>query len=89
MIPDDGDIIRGLGFVTLYSALAEESVDNLLRCIKNIEPFDEQKQRLPISQKLIHAAKIVTRNRAIHYSIGYAKRQITQRFTARHRDKFN
>ena len=56
---DDGDIIRGLGFITIYAAWLEEDVDDLLRMMDPIEAFDQTKQRLPISQKLKHAANIV------------------------------
>jgi len=42
MLPDDKDIIRGLGFVTLYSAWVEEAVDDLLRQMAQLEPFDEK-----------------------------------------------
>lgn len=58
-IPDDGDIVRGLGFVTIYAAWIEEDVDDLLRMLEPIESFDEKKQRWPISGKLKHAAKLV------------------------------
>lgn len=30
---DDGDLIRGLGFVTLYAAYLEEAVDECLQCL--------------------------------------------------------
>jgi hypothetical protein len=42
MLPDDNDINRGLGFVTVYSAWVEEEVDGLLHRMKAIEPFDEK-----------------------------------------------
>jgi hypothetical protein len=58
-LSDDGDIIRGLGFVTMYSAWVEEDVDDLLRIMDSVAPFDEKKQRLGISQKLKHAKKLV------------------------------
>jgi hypothetical protein len=58
-VADDGDIVRGLGFVTMYAAWVEEDVDDLLRLLAAIEPFDEKKQRLQISGKLKHAAKLV------------------------------
>lgn len=58
-LADDGDLVRGLGFVTLYAAWVEEDVDDLLRLMDPVEPFDEKKQRWQISQKLKHAAKIV------------------------------
>ena len=61
MLNDDGDIARGLGFVSMYSAWIEEDVDDLLRFMKGVEDFDYDTQRWPISQKLKHAAKIVRR----------------------------
>ncbi len=45
MIPDDGDIVRGLGFVALYAAYLEEQIDNLLTMLAAIESYDEVKQR--------------------------------------------
>jgi len=55
----DGDVIRGLGFVTLYSAYAEEQADCLLDWLSPIQDFDDTTKRLPISKKLKHALKIV------------------------------
>ena len=59
MITDDGDIVRGIGFVSMYSAWVEDDIDNLLCVTAPIDPFDEKKQRWPISQKLKHAAQLV------------------------------
>lgn len=59
MIADDGDIVRGLGFVSMYSAWVEEEIDKLLVVTDPIEPFDEKKQRWPISRKLDAAIQIV------------------------------
>ena len=61
MLQDDGDIVRGLGFVTMHSAWVEEEVDNLLRQLSVLEEFDEKKQRWPISRKLKHAEELVLR----------------------------
>lgn len=58
-VADDKDIVRGLGFVTMYAAWVEEDVDEILRLLETIEPFDEEKQRWQISRKLKHAAKLV------------------------------
>jgi hypothetical protein len=58
-VADDGDIVRGLGFVTMYAAWVEEDVDDLLRMLEPIEPFDEKKQRWQISRKLEHAAMLI------------------------------
>ena len=43
MQKDDGDIIRGLGFVTLYSAYLEEHIDALLSLLGPVEKFGEDK----------------------------------------------
>jgi len=56
---DDGDVARGLGFVTMYSAWVEDDVDELLRVLEPVEPFDDAVQRLPISRKLTHTARLV------------------------------
>lgn len=61
MITDDGDIVRGLGFVTMYSAWVEEDIDDLLRLMSPVEPFDEKKQRWQISRKLKNTAELVRR----------------------------
>jgi hypothetical protein len=43
----------------MYSAWVEEDVDDLLRQLAPIDPFDDKKQRWPISRKLEHAAMLV------------------------------
>lgn len=58
-LADDSDMVRGLGFVTMYAAWVEEDVDDLLRMLDPVEPFDEKKQRWQISRKLKHAAELV------------------------------
>lgn len=58
---DDGDIVRGLGFVSMYSAWVEEDVDDILRLLSPIQAFDEKVQCWPISRKLKHAAQIIER----------------------------
>jgi hypothetical protein len=64
MLKFDGDTVRGLGFVTLYSSYAEEEVDGLLERLARLEPFDDAKRRWPISRKLRHAAELVARLRS-------------------------
>ncbi len=39
MLVDDGDIVRGLGFVSMYSAWVEEDVDDILRFLDPVEHF--------------------------------------------------
>ncbi len=41
----DGDVVRGLGMLTLHSAYAEEELDSLLKSLDAIEPFTERVQR--------------------------------------------
>jgi hypothetical protein len=59
MPENDGDIVRGLGFVALYAAYLEEQIDNLLRMLEPIEEYDENKQRWPISGKIRHVSEVI------------------------------
>ncbi|MBL8251033.1 MAG: hypothetical protein JNK31_05155 [Candidatus Competibacter sp.] len=59
MIADDGDIVRGLGFVSLYSAWVEEDIDDLLWLMSPIKSFGDKQQRQPVNQKLNNAIKLV------------------------------
>ncbi len=59
MVIDDGDIVRGLGFVSMYSAWVEEDVDDILRGLNDIEPFTVKVQRWMISRKLEYSAAII------------------------------
>lgn len=52
-IIDDGDLIRGLGYVALYAAYLEEGVDEVLTVIADHDPdCDIRLYRRPISQKI-------------------------------------
>ena len=57
----DGDVVRGLGFVALYSAYLEEQIDNLLVMLQVVEPFPEDEQRWPISRRIEKAKRLVSR----------------------------
>lgn len=59
MLNDDGDIVRGLGFVALYAAYLEEQIDNLLEALAPVESYDSAKQRWPISRKIKHAINVI------------------------------
>lgn len=59
MTEDDGDIVRGLGFVTLYSSYLEEQIECLLALLAPIASFGEDEQRWPISRKIKQAEKII------------------------------
>lgn len=61
MLNDDGDIVRGLGFVALYAAYLEEQIDNLLDALDQVESYDPAKQRWPISRKIKHAIDVIER----------------------------
>ena len=50
---DDGDLIRGLGFVALYAAYLEEAVDECLSVVAARDPESDHKLfRRPTSQKI-------------------------------------
>lgn len=59
MLEDDGDIVRGLGFVALYSAYLEEQIDNLLFLLNPVQEYGGDKQRWQISRKIRHAKEIL------------------------------
>ena len=59
MLENDGDIVRGVGFVTIYSAHLEGRIDELLFQLSVIKAFTDKDQRLPISQKIEKARKIL------------------------------
>ncbi|WP_018610459.1 hypothetical protein [Uliginosibacterium gangwonense] len=59
-LKNDGDVVRGLGFVALYAAYLEEQIDNLLFRLEPIEPFPEIEQRWPTSRKIEKAKRLVT-----------------------------
>lgn len=58
-LQNDGDVVRGLGFVALYAAYLEEQVDNLLFMLQPLEPFPENEQRWPTSRKIEKAKRLV------------------------------
>lgn len=58
MLQNDNDIVRGLGFVALYSAYVEEQIDNLLFILREVEEFTEEEQRWPVSRKIKKAKSI-------------------------------
>jgi hypothetical protein len=59
MLKDDGDIIKALGFVTLYAAYLEEAIDELLARLGDIEKFGEDERKWIISKKIKQAKKIL------------------------------
>lgn len=61
MLNDDGDIVRGLGFVALYSAYLEEQIGNLLLKLSSVEGFTQKEQRWPVSRKIKKAKQIVSK----------------------------
>lgn len=60
MLKSDGDIVRGLGFVALYSAYLEEQIDCLLLMLSEVEEFTEEEQRWPVSRKLQKAKTVAS-----------------------------
>jgi len=61
LLQNDGDIIRGLGFTTLYAAYLEKQIDHLLTLLAPVDSNDKNKQLWPISSKIKHAEKILKR----------------------------
>ncbi len=58
---NDGDVVRGLGFVALYADYLEEQIDNLLFMLQPVEPFPETEQRWPMSRKIQKAERVVNK----------------------------
>lgn len=56
MIEDDGDIVKGLGFVTLYASYLEEQIERL---VEMLEPVKKYSKGWQISDKIVHARKAV------------------------------
>ncbi len=58
---NDGDLVRGLGFVTLYAAYLEEQIDNLLFMLQASESTHKKVrcQCLTITQKIKEASRLV------------------------------
>jgi hypothetical protein len=56
---DDRDVVRALGYVTIHSTWVEEDVDELLRVLQPLRPFDEAIRQQPIVRRLAHAAGLV------------------------------
>jgi len=55
----EGDIIRPLGLVTLYSGYAELEIDSLLKSLSGFGKLDDQVLRWPVGQKLAKAREII------------------------------
>lgn len=55
----EGDLVRPLGLVTLYSAYAEGEIDQLLVALCAPQPFDEKMQQWTVGRKLIFAQRLV------------------------------
>lgn len=59
-IRDDGDIIRGLGFVALYAAYIEEAIDACVDSLKVIDTAPKKElAKWPISRKLHFCTKLL------------------------------
>ncbi len=60
-IQDDGDLIKGLGFVCLYAAYLEESIDDVFELLVIREgEFNEKVFRWQVSRKLDYIEKTLT-----------------------------
>jgi len=61
MIQDDGDMVRGLGFVVMHSAHLEGWVNELLFHLDSIEEYTEKQQRWPITRKIEKIKSILSK----------------------------
>ena len=61
MIEDDGDIVRGLGFVVLHAAHLEGQIEDMLFQLSAIEPYTEKEKKLPISKKIKKAINVLAK----------------------------
>lgn len=61
MIEDDGDIVRGLGFVTLYATYLEEQIVSLLWMLDPVTKFDQERQRWSISRHFKHIKRTLNK----------------------------
>jgi len=61
VLQNDNDIVRGLGFVALYSAYLEEQIDNLLFMLSEVEEFTDEEQRWPVSRKIKKAKTVASK----------------------------
>jgi hypothetical protein len=62
VVKDDNDIIRGLGFVALYSAYLEEALDKCLEALQDSDAAAYAKRlKLPAGQKVEYCLKEVAK----------------------------
>jgi hypothetical protein len=59
MIQDDGDIVRGLGFVTMHASHLEGRIEDLLTILSSISPYSPAEQKWPISKKVRKCIKVL------------------------------
>ena len=55
----EGDLVRPLGFVALYSAHAEGELDELIAVLPAVEPYDNSKREWMGGRKLSYALRLV------------------------------
>ena len=60
MQENDNDIVRGLGFVTLYAAYLEEQIDSLRHTLSAVQKVDDREHKWPISVRIDKIKEIVS-----------------------------
>lgn len=80
----EGDLVRPLGFVTLYAAYAEGELDELLSVLPAKEPYDNAKRQWTVGRKLGYAQRLVRDLRSLdltdlHATLKEAKALFEQR----------
>lgn len=56
MLEDDGDVVRALGFVSLYGAYLEEQIEEVIYLLDAVRPYSKGWQ---VSDKIVHARKAI------------------------------
>jgi hypothetical protein len=56
MLEDDGDIVRAVGFVALYSSYLEEQIENMVAMLSPILKYEKGAQ---VSDKIRHAKRVL------------------------------
>lgn len=69
---DDGDIVRGLGFMTLYAAYMEEAVDACRQVLMQRDPEPPKRiERWPISERVKYVQERLVTHAPLPYELAH------------------
>ncbi|MCL5271959.1 MAG: hypothetical protein M1486_01315 [Gammaproteobacteria bacterium] len=73
---DDGDVIRGVGFVAVYSAYLEDEIAELIELTTNITPLRKGIHQLSLTDQAKHLSKALKKLfKETHHWIGKEEEQ--------------